>query len=104
MSGGGGAGVMQAAIEVLRANKSLLQKRRGRSFRELRQMYIEEQKIDSYYGSQKLIIKKADKAVLESLRAKLRRERERDLMKQFLVVLITLAIGVAGLFWALKFL
>ncbi len=104
MSGGGGAGVMQAAIEVLRANKKLLQRRNRHSFRELRQMYLEEDRMHGDFADEKLTIKKVDKAILEALRAKLRHERSRNLTIHFMVILITLAIGFAGLFWVLQYL
>ncbi len=94
-----GAGVMLDAINILKNNRRLLPKRK--SFKDLRDMYYQEARIHPS-NPKKLKIVHADKAVMLSLRKKLKRERRLYFYKQVLIVILTLILGAFVIYWVIE--
>lgn len=93
-------GFTSLANTILRNN--LLVRERRMSFKELKDMYVDEAYLQATKDNKTMCPLPGDKAVIQSLRKKLKSERRRQFYIRLLVLVLTLIIGGGVVYWVLE--
>jgi hypothetical protein len=91
-----------ALANTLLRNNRLVRERRM-SFKEIKELYIDEAHRIANKNKGKLKIVLADPRVLRSLRKKLKRERRQELILRWIILLLTITFGIFIIHLVLKY-
>lgn len=93
-------GFTSFANTILRNN--LLVRERRMSWKELKDMYVDEAYRQATKDNKSFCALPADKSVIVALRKKLKRERRREFYRRLLVLVLTLVVGGVIVYWVLE--